>query len=199
MGVEKMLLAFAAVSIAVIHSLAPDHYVPFVAIGKARMWGVKKILAFSTLAGTLHVLSSVAIGILLIFGINLLGFAEAIESLSPILLIAVGLAYSIASLIKPHKHTHTSATVVLLALSLSPCIPLIPIMLATRTYAELLIVTTLYGVSTISTIVTLTYLSSKAFKPPKIIHGKEDFLAGLIIALTGLLNYVFKLYESDEA
>ncbi len=184
-------LAIAAVSIAVIHSLAPDHYVPFVAIGKARKWNIKKTLAFSSLAGTIHVLSSIVVGMLLILGIDFLGFAETIESLSPVLLILIGSAYAILSLIKPHSHVHsTSAMMLLLVIGLSPCIPLIPLMLAAKTHTELVVTTTLFGVSTVLTIVILSYLAFKAFKPPEMLHGREDFVAGLIVAIVGILSYI---------
>lgn len=184
-------LIFAAMSIAIVHSLAPDHYIPFVAIGKSKKWDVRRILVFSGIAGTIHVLSSVVVGMLLILGIDLLGFAETIENLSPFLLIFIGLAYAILSVIRQHSHVHsTSAIMLLLILGLSPCIPLIPLMLAAKTHVELVGVVIPFSVATISTIVILTYLACKAFKPPEILHGREDLLAGLIVAAVGILTYL---------
>lgn len=37
-------LLIAAISIAVIHSLAPDHYVPVLAIGRSRRWSCTELL-----------------------------------------------------------------------------------------------------------------------------------------------------------
>lgn len=186
-------LIFAAMSIAIVHSLAPDHYIPFVAIGKSKKWDVRRILVFSGIAGTIHVLSSVVVGILLIVGIDLLGFAETIENLSPILLVFIGLAYAVLSVIRRHNHTHsTSAIMLLLILGLSPCIPLIPLILAAKTHVELVSVAVLFGIFTISTIVVLAYLSCKAFKPPNILHGREDLIAGLIVATVGVLTYLIE-------
>ncbi len=45
-------LPAAAVVVAVVHSLSPDHYLPFAAIGNARGWGVAKMLAFAGIAVT---------------------------------------------------------------------------------------------------------------------------------------------------
>lgn len=196
---EVEILILASVSIAVVHSLAPD-YVPFVAIGKARMWSLKKILIFSGIAGSIHVLTSIILGMLLMLGIDLLGFAEIVERLSPLLLIAIGIGYAILSIIR-HHHVHSASTLMLLLiLGLSPCVPLIPLMLAARTAAELVGVVASFAIATVSTIVTLTYLSSKAFKPPEFLHGKEDFVAGLIIAAVGALSYLIEAkHESHKA
>ncbi len=184
------VLIAASISIAVVHSLAPDHYVPFVAIGKTRTWSVKKTLVISGIAGTVHVLTSIALGILLIIGINLMGFAEAVEELSPLLLIVIGMGYAIVS-VRSHHHVHSASTIMLLLiLGLSPCVPLIPLMLAARTAAEIAGVAVTFAVATITTIVVMTYLSYKAFKPPKILHGKEDVVAGLIIAAVGVLSHI---------
>ncbi len=78
---------------------------------------------FSCVAGIIHVSTSVIIGFALIGGINLLGFAEMIEKISPMILIFIGFAYAIISAIKGHTHIHSE-------IGLSPCIPLIPLMLA---------------------------------------------------------------------
>jgi len=196
-----LLLIVASLSIAVIHSLAPDHYIPFAVIGRAMNWRISRILLFSLAAGTIHVASSILLGLLLIKGINALGFAELIESLSPLLLIAVGSIYALFTLLKDHKHVHyASAATILLILGLSPCIPLIPLMLAAKTGLELIAVSLSFSVATVSTIIFMTFVSVRAVKPPKILHGREDFLAGLIIAVTGLLTYLFKLkHESYKA
>ncbi|AGK62194.1 hypothetical protein Asulf_02241 [Archaeoglobus sulfaticallidus PM70-1] len=108
------LLMFASVSIAIIHSLAPDHYFPFVALGKLKNWSVKRVLAFSGVAGVFHVSSSIALGLILINGINLIGVAESIEELSPLMLVFIGLLYAIISVIRGHSHTHSTSTAMML-------------------------------------------------------------------------------------
>ncbi len=181
---------FASVSVAVIHSLAPDHYVPFAVLGKARNWGIKKTLAFSFAAATVHVLTSVAIGMMLREGLNVLSLAKVVESLSPAILIATGLGYSIFSALKRHDHVRTTSVTILLILGISPCVPLISLMLAAKTKLELAKVVTSFSVATISTVLALTYISFKAFKPPKILHGKEDVIAGLVVAFVGAVDYL---------
>ena len=55
--------ADAGAAIALTHTLlGPDHYVPFIAIGRARGWSVRRTLVVTVLCGAAHVLSSVLIG-----------------------------------------------------------------------------------------------------------------------------------------
>ncbi len=206
MQVEVLLIS--ALTIGVIHSFAPDHYVPFVAIGKSKRWGTGKIILFSLTGGIVHVLSSTTIGFLILFGLDVSGFAGFFESFTSYALILIGLLYALASLINQHHHAKTSSAMLLIFLSLAPCIPLIPLMLVPGANATIVALT--YSISTIVTILTLTYLTAKALKPPRIFHGKEEFFMDMVIAFTGLLTYIFglkkegiyrivtaQIYESD--
>ncbi len=193
MVVQVEIVLFAAAGIGIIHSFAPDHYIPFVAIGKSRRWKTERILLFSLAGGLVHVVSSGMIGFLILFGIDVFGLAETLESLTSNGLIFIGLFYALASLFYHHHHVKTSSAAFLILLSLAPCIPLIPLMLVPETDASL--VAAVYGISTLATISALTYLTTKAYRPPRIFHGKEDFFTGVIIAVTGLFTHVFK-FES---
>jgi hypothetical protein len=52
------------VSLAFFHSLAPDHWVPFVALAKGSRWRLRRLAFVTTLAGFGHVLSSLLLGLL---------------------------------------------------------------------------------------------------------------------------------------
>jgi nickel/cobalt exporter len=119
MSREILVLAGTAASIGFVHTvLGPDHYLPFIVIGRARQWALPKTLFVSLLCGLGHVLSSVVIG----FAGIALGIAvfrlEGVESfrggLAAWLLIGFGLAYFVWGLHrairkKPHKHLHFHA------------------------------------------------------------------------------------------
>ncbi len=116
MNSEIWVLAGTATMLGFVHTLlGPDHYLPFIVIGRARSWALPKTLFISFLCGLGHVLSSVVIG----FAGIALGIAifriEGIESfrggLAAWLLIGFGLAYFIWGLHravknKPHRHRH---------------------------------------------------------------------------------------------
>jgi nickel/cobalt transporter (NicO) family protein len=110
-------LLIAALSIGFFHTvIGPDHYVPFVMIGRARRWTRTRTLVVTFLCGLAHVLSSVVLGLLGIgFGVALarLQWIESIRgSLASWALIAFGLAYFVWGM-KPvfrdrrHAHAHT--------------------------------------------------------------------------------------------
>ncbi len=114
----SFLLA-TAISIGFVHTLiGVDHSLPFVVIGRARNWPLKKVLSLTALCGLGHVLSSVILGFV---GIGLgtaLQKLEWIETsrgeLAANLLIGFGLAYGAYSLVKAlrnkeHAHEHSHA------------------------------------------------------------------------------------------
>ncbi len=185
------IVLFAAVSIGIFHSFAPDHYIPFVAIGKSRGWKLERIILFSLAGGSVHIVGSGTVGFMILFGIDVLGLARTLEGLASYGLILVGILYALATLLYPHSHIRTSSATFLILLSFTPCIPLIPLMLVPEANPGLVIA--LYGISTLATISALTYLTVKAFRPPRIFHGKEDFFTGLVIAITGLITHIFEL------
>jgi hypothetical protein len=62
---EIWILAGTAVGLGCFHTLVgPDHYLPFIAMAKARSWPLKKTLTIAFLSGLGHVLSSVMLGFL---------------------------------------------------------------------------------------------------------------------------------------
>ena len=73
MAPELVILIISAASIAFVHTLlGPDHYVPFIAMAKARGWSLPKTLRVVLLCGSGHLVGSVALGIFgIVVGIEL--------------------------------------------------------------------------------------------------------------------------------
>lgn len=112
-----VLLLGTAATVGTIHTvLGPDHYLPFVALAKARDWPRRKMLLVTALCGIGHVLGSIVLGIL---GIALgwaVGSMEAFESTrgdwAAWGLIGFGLAYGIWGLrrgLRRREHGHAHA------------------------------------------------------------------------------------------
>lgn len=114
---ELSLLAFAAAAIAFVHTLlGPDHYLPFVAMARARDWGMKKTIRITMICGIGHLAGSVLLGVLgITLGIQLssLEWMEGIRgNFAAWLLIGFGLAYTAwgirqAIRNRPHSHWHS--------------------------------------------------------------------------------------------
>ncbi|MEO6229626.1 MAG: hypothetical protein ABJB11_04450 [Ferruginibacter sp.] len=61
---ELQFLIITAISIASLHTLTgPDHYLPFIALSKARGWSLTKTIGWTILCGSGHVFSSVLLGL----------------------------------------------------------------------------------------------------------------------------------------
>ncbi|HRS75419.1 MAG TPA: sulfite exporter TauE/SafE family protein, partial [Anaerolineaceae bacterium] len=108
-----------AVTLGFVHTvIGPDHYVPFIAIARARNWRLSKTIIVSALCGLGHVLSSVVLGFVGV-GLGLaVGHLEKVESsrgtIAAWLLIGFGLVYLVWGLrkayrAKPHTHLHYHA------------------------------------------------------------------------------------------
>ena len=108
-----LALVAAAVSLGSIHTLAPDHWVPFAALARSERWSPRRTALITAACGLGHVTASVALGLLgLLFGLELLQtFGQRMESVSGLLLIGFGLAYGTWGLhrsfrARAHDHAH---------------------------------------------------------------------------------------------
>lgn len=109
-------LYITAASIGFFHTLlGPDHYLPFIIMGKTRRWSAPKTALVTLVCGLGHIFSSVILGIIgIIIGIGVMKL-EAVEAargnLAGWALIGFGFAYfvwGIRRIIKkkPHEHLH---------------------------------------------------------------------------------------------
>lgn len=99
-----------------VHTLAgPDHYVPFLAMARARRWTARRTVAVTLACGVGHVAGSVVLGVVGIAAGLALGWMEWLEGargdLAAWLLVAFGLAYAAWGLRRgwrgrPHAHWH---------------------------------------------------------------------------------------------
>lgn len=114
-----MVLLPVAMSIALVHTLAgPDHYLPFIAMAKARRWSTGRALGVTAVCGLGHIASSVVLalaGSALALGARRLAAIESLRGdIAAWGLIAFGLAYTVWGLRqayrnRPHAHVHTHA------------------------------------------------------------------------------------------
>lgn len=85
---ELQILIWTAVSIGFIHTIiGPDHYLPFIMIGRAGQWTTIKTMWITILCGIGHVIGSVLLGIvgvMLGLSIGLLENVEPYEAILPV-------------------------------------------------------------------------------------------------------------------
>jgi len=72
-ALSLVLLVGAATTVAVLHSILPDHWVPLAVIARAQRWGLVRVARVSALASIGHVLASVALaGVIAVVGLSAL-------------------------------------------------------------------------------------------------------------------------------
>jgi len=116
MSQEMIILLSTAAFLGFFHTLlGPDHYLPFIVMGKARKWSMAKTTWITVLCGMGHVASSVLlgfIGIALGMAVTKLVVVESFRgNLAAWALIAFGLVYFVWGMRrawknKPHQHSH---------------------------------------------------------------------------------------------
>ena len=117
------VLIGTAATLAIVHTvLGIDHSLPFVALGRARGWTLRRTLAITSVCGLGHVASSVVIGIagigLGVAADSMLWLESARGELAAALLIGFGLAYTAWAIWRrlrrrahSHVHAHPDGTV----------------------------------------------------------------------------------------
>lgn len=116
---DLTLLLITAASIGFVHTLlGPDHYLPFVALSKARNWSIARTSAITAACGVGHVLSSILIGAVGIAAGATVERLVGIESwrgdVAAWLLFGFGLAYMAWGIKRAlrgetHSHAHVHA------------------------------------------------------------------------------------------
>jgi ABC-type nickel/cobalt efflux system permease component RcnA len=108
------VLAVAAITLGSLHTIAPDHWVPFAALARAQGWSRAKTARITAICGFGHVTVSALLGLLaLFFGLEMLRLVgQRMESIAGLLLILFGLVYAVYGLRRAagaHVHGHHHA------------------------------------------------------------------------------------------
>ena len=118
-----IILLTTAASIGFLHTMiGVDHYLPFVVIGRARKWTLRRTLGITAACGLGHVVGSILLGFIGIgLGVALdqLTWVESVRgSIAAWSLIAFGLVYGAWGWLRAqrnqqhaHAHTHSDGTV----------------------------------------------------------------------------------------
>jgi ABC-type nickel/cobalt efflux system permease component RcnA len=203
-----LTLAGGAASIGALHTLAPDHWVPFAALARAQKWSAARTARITFLCGFGHVTVSALLGLLgLVFGRAIFEKAGArMEAVAGILLVGFGLAYGVWGMrraagrrVHGHAHAHydhvhepskTTAWSLFLLFSADPCVAVIPLLFAAAPLgtAPAVGLVLLYEAATIATMIALVLPARAGFERlrfPWLDHW-GDAVAGALIVATGL-------------
>lgn len=202
-------LVLTAMTVGALHSLAPDHWVPFAAVARARGWSAGKTARVTFLCGFGHVTVSALLGLLaLLLGREAMEAAGTrLESIAGILLVSFGVLYAIWGMRRGiadrlhghhhgvHDHVHDPGTVsawtLFLIFCADPCVAVIPLMLAASAHgaAKVVQLVALYELATIGAMVLLVLPARAGVSVMRApwLDRWGDATAGTVIAATGVL------------
>ncbi len=199
------LLLISTASVAFLHALAPDHWMPFAAIAKAQNWSRTRLLWITFISGIGHVGISIVfsiIGILLGFSLSRLKAVEGHRGEVALwLLIGFGIAYMIWGIKKARdkrskgigeeelKAKTVAVWTMFAVIILGPCEPLIPLVFLGYNYgyAGIVAVSVVFSVITIIMMLVQSVLAFMGIQliSHNIAERYSHAFAGLVIALTG--------------
>jgi hypothetical protein len=202
-------LALAAVTVGSLHTLAPDHWIPFAALARAQRWSAAHTARVTIACGLGHVTVSALLGLGgLYFGLRVMeAFGRRMEALAGILLVGFGLAYAAWGLRRAagrrlHGHPHlrydhvhdaskTTAWSLFFLFSADPCVAVIPLLFAAAPLgaARTAGIVLLYELATITTMVALVLPARAGARVLRAgwLDRFGDAAAGGVIAAAGIV------------
>jgi len=187
-------LMLAAATVGSLHTLAPDHWVPFAALARAGKWSWQRTARTTILCGFGHVTVSAMLAIGAAFtGLRVLETLGArLEHQATYLLIAFGFVYLVWGLHKhAHRHAHKPLTTwaLFLVFCADPCVAVMPMVFAAAIEgpAAVASVILVYEVATIVTMVALVLTAHAGVRRIELpwIDRFGDAVAGAVIVLIG--------------
>jgi hypothetical protein len=190
-----LLILSAAIVLAVLHMVAPDHWIPLTVVSKKFNYSSSKTYETALLIGILHSAASVTLAVVAYF-IGELLVKNSLHFLylsSVILLIIVGIYFIVNGYFEDFEDPESStiSTKSILTVSIFPDFAFIPIMLAASTLPLIQVsaVIMAFILLTCITVVIMTVGASKGFSrtmekvPPRYI----DYIIGAILFLTATI------------
>lgn len=198
-----MLIASAG-AIGFIHSLSPAHWMPLALISKSRKWNPVQTLIGAGIAASGHILLSVLITFAVVkLGVRLRSdFEEVIELYAAKGLIVLGLGYALYNYLhhrRCHGHTHHGPSqpatsrkgifVFLFSLGLSPCVAVLPALVAVEPYgpAALILGAVAFSVGVIAALALAALLmrAGTSWVDHPLFEHYGDVLSGVVLAVVG--------------
>lgn len=195
--------------LSIIHAAIPNHWLPIITLAKTEGWSEKQSIVTTVITGISHTLSTVIIGIIVgITGYTLASNYEIISrTVAPAILLILGLLYIVLDFRANQHHSHkahfttkgkqTKYTAILISLSLAmfltPCaeVEAYYFQAGTRGWTGIAIVSLVYVVVTLLSMLLLVYLGLKGMKKFNFhfLEHHEKLITGLVLCILGLLAF----------
>lgn len=191
--------------ISLLHAVIPNHWLPVLAIARKEKWPLSQTMRVTFIAGVSHVISTVAIGVVLGFvGAELMDSIEQFTRIvAPSILVLLGF-YFISQHYR-HHHFHIDKQQLqgksksrligslVLAMFLSPCMEIEAYFLLAGAESALLLllIATMYTVISLGGMLIWVRLAYKGIIRMNwhALEHNAGIITGVILILTGLVSY----------
>jgi ABC-type nickel/cobalt efflux system permease component RcnA len=209
----QLLLIGAVAGVGILHTMVPDHWAPITLMARQQGWTRAKTARAALGAGTGHVLSTLALGLIVwLAGVAVAArFGHWVEVASSVALILFGgwVAFTGWREVRSeeahehaHEHGHShdhahkhSNMALLLILGSSPMVEGLPAFFAAGKYGvgEIVIMSLVFAASTIVTYVTLCVLSLASLENVKLgpLERYGEVISGLFIVTIGVVFWIW--------
>ena len=213
-----LALVIAAITVGSLHTMAPDHWMPFAALARSRGWTPARAARTTLLCGFGHVTVSAALGVVSLFvGLAVIkAIGSHLESQANFLLMAFGTAYLVwgtwrsfrrdpQAALHPHHHTHghhdhdhgLTEWSLFVLFSLDPCVAVVPMIIAAAGSGWHAVATVIvaYEVATLATMAVLVHVAHAGARAVRVswIDRYGDVAAGALIVMLGAAMAAFGL------
>lgn len=200
-----LALVLGAMAVGALHTMAPDHWLPFAALARSRGWSARRAARTTILCGFGHVTVSAALAVAALFvGLTVVhSFGARFESKSIYLLIAFGAVYMIWGFVRdplavthPHRHPHghhdhdhgLTEWSLFLLFSADPCVAVIPMVMAAATsgwhaVAAVIVAYELATLAAMVALVTTAHAGARALRAPWLDRYGDAAAGALIVAM----------------
>lgn len=199
-------LVLGAMAVGALHTVMPDHWLPFAALARSRGWSARRAARTTLLCGFGHVTVSALLAVAALFvGLQIVhALGSHLEANVIYLLMAFGLVYMVWGFLRdphaaihPHRHAHghhdhdhgLTEWSLFLLFSADPCVAVIPMVMAAAPagWTGVLAVIAGYEIATLGTMVVLVTMAHRASLTVRArwLDRYADAAAGALIVTTG--------------
>lgn len=200
-------LLVSTFTLALLHTLVPDHWLPFVIVGRTRNWSISRVLWLTGVSGFLHVVVSVIIGVVVIYAGKhaVMQFSEefgaSAETFSATALMVFGAAYALWIRLRGHspEGVHLATTQqsqdrwagvsLAVVMGISPCVPVLPVFFEASTRGWKMVTATmiLWALTTVGGMLAVTFWASRTARQIKWawLDKYGDQATGVLLILIG--------------
>jgi nickel/cobalt transporter (NicO) family protein len=194
----------AVMLVAATHAGSPNHWAPFVLVGRSHGWSRRKVLAVTSAAALGHALITALLGgIVALLGHEMKETAETFgERFAAIVLVTVGIVYVVMGLRghvhshepppcedRPPGHSHPFIVLSLVSmLSFSPCMAVAAAFLPAPTFASVIALAAAYATVTVVSMTLIVFVAYYGVERLKlhVFEKHGQLITGVLLALLGI-------------